>query len=459
MRVVPGCLLFAALTLAGFAESGPLGMITDRVVCAADPTQAYALYVPSQYAPGRRWPVIFCFDPGARGRMPVERLQAAAEKYGYIVAGSLNSRNGAWADNAAAISAMVRDVETHYAVDAKQVYTAGLSGGARVATAVALTGMAQGVLACSAGFPDSQNVPGKVPFAFFGTAGTEDFNNAELHRLDGELADRHAIHRIVIFPGGHEWAPVPLLTAGVEWLELQAMRAGARPKDEAFIAALFAARQAELPAALVLDRWRALQSLVADFGGLADIGALAQEAKDLGGSRPVKDALKAERAIADEEARWTNRLIDVATYGKTAKQNLATELRGLADAAEDSPTRAMARRVIANYGAMSRETVRNFFTTRDYTEAVATLELAAALRPDQTRTLFDLARAQAGSGDRKAALATLAQAGQAGFSDAARVEAEPLLAKVRTDPKYAGILQQIRANPPEPAGRGGPRGN
>lgn len=459
MRVAPGCLLFVALTLAGFAEPATPGAITDRVVCAADANQAYAVYVPSQYTAARRWPVIFCFDPGARGRTPVERLQAVAEKYGYIVAGSLTSRNGPWADNAVAIQAMVRDIETHYAIDAKRVYTAGLSGGARVATSVALTGMAQGAIACSAGFPDSENVPGKVPFAFFGTAGTEDFNNPELRRLDRELADRRAIHRLVIFQGSHEWAPVSLLTAGVEWLELQAMRAGTRPKDETFIAAQFAARQAELPAAPGLDRWRALQSLVADFGGLADTAALEKETKALGASGAVKDALKAERTIADEETRWANRLADTAAYGKTAKQNLATELRTLADATEDTPKRAMARRVIASYGMMVREGVRSFFTTHEYNEAANMLELAVALHPGQSRTLFDLARAQAGSGDRKDALVTLALAADAGLADATRVESDPLIAKLRTDPKYPEILAKIRANPPEPESRRGSRGN
>ena len=50
------------------------GEIVERVVCAADPTKTYALYVPSTCDSSRRWPVLYALDPAARGRVPVETL-------------------------------------------------------------------------------------------------------------------------------------------------------------------------------------------------------------------------------------------------------------------------------------------------------------------------------------------------------------------------------------------------
>ena len=47
-------------------------------------------------------------DPGARGRAIVETYQAAAEQYGYIVAGSNTSRNGPWAISMASVRASIR---------------------------------------------------------------------------------------------------------------------------------------------------------------------------------------------------------------------------------------------------------------------------------------------------------------------------------------------------------------
>ena len=86
--------LFSLFAVAqAHAQAVLLGRVLEKVTCAKDPAQAYALYLPSNYTPQPAWPVIFCFDPGARGLEPVQRFHAAAEKYGYIVAGSNNSRN------------------------------------------------------------------------------------------------------------------------------------------------------------------------------------------------------------------------------------------------------------------------------------------------------------------------------------------------------------------------------
>src|SRR3974390_1522727 len=72
----------------------PAGQIIPRVVCAADPSQSYALYLPSTFSNGRKWPIVCVVDPAARGPLAAEVVRAAAEKYGYIVAASNNSRNG-----------------------------------------------------------------------------------------------------------------------------------------------------------------------------------------------------------------------------------------------------------------------------------------------------------------------------------------------------------------------------
>lgn len=113
------------------------GAIIERVTCRADAGQSYALFLPSRYTPQKRWPIIYCFDPAARGRVPLERFKEAAEKYGVIVAGSNNSRNGS-SDVAVAVNAMMKDAGERLMIDPRRVYTAGFSGGGRVATSVAL---------------------------------------------------------------------------------------------------------------------------------------------------------------------------------------------------------------------------------------------------------------------------------------------------------------------------------
>jgi dienelactone hydrolase len=343
-------LLFIVVTALA-AELPPLGRISDDVKCLAEPEQSYALYVPSNYSPDRAWPVILAFDPGARGRIPVERYQAAAELYGYIVAGSNRSRNGSWATSEAAIRAMSQDIVERFHVNEKRLYTAGMSGGARVAMAVALgsKGIA-GVIASSAGFPDSH--PRKtVPFAIFGTAGSEDFNYVEMRQMDRELTTPH---RLRIFPGGHVWLSAELATEAVEWMEIQAMRSGAAGRDQAKIDRIFAKRTAAAQGS-DKDTLIALQNLVTDFNGLEDVGKYSARAAELGRDKHVREALKQERAEEEREGREIAEIIAAeqrlpdAAGRMAAMQDLRERWKRLgqtAKGANDTAERRIARRIL-----------------------------------------------------------------------------------------------------------------
>src|SRR5690348_13645035 len=171
-------MLFTGAVLA--AQDLPRGSIVDRVACSGKAGQSYALYLPSTYASERAWPILYCLDPGARGRIPVERFSGAAERLGFIVVGSNNSRNGPIEPVRDAIQAMVEDTQARFKIDPARVYAAGFSGGARVALSWARNGYFAGVVICGAAFgPDGP--PAKVPFSIYAAIGVDDFNYHELH--------------------------------------------------------------------------------------------------------------------------------------------------------------------------------------------------------------------------------------------------------------------------------------
>ena len=138
------------------AQTFTPGKVIDRVPCQADTSESYALYLPSGYTPARHWPIIYAFDPFARGKAPVKLYQEAAEKYGYIVAGSNNSRNFSLDASSKSVNAIWQDTHARLALDEREVYTTGMSGGARVAGLVALRCSPckiAGVIAQAAGYP------------------------------------------------------------------------------------------------------------------------------------------------------------------------------------------------------------------------------------------------------------------------------------------------------------------
>ena len=337
-------------------ETLPLGQIVDEVQCAADASQRYSLYLPSNFTPQRKWPVILAYDAGGRGRRAVERYKDAAEKYGYIVAGSNNSRNGPWEISMNAAKAMTADVNQRFPIDPKRVYTAGMSGGARVAMKLALdSDTIAGVFASSAGFPDDPRE--SVRFPIFGSAGTDDFNHQEMHELDRDLKSPH---RVEYFDGGHAWLPVELATDGVEWMEIQAMKSGLRPRDPKLIDSILAKRIARAEAQKSgLDQMREWKSIATDFQGLKDVLQYAGRAAVLEHEADVKESLKAEHLAEERELQTTAELYQLrdrmsnGTSFARLKDRVA-QLLAQSKAPEDSTDRRIARRVLTGLNASSR---------------------------------------------------------------------------------------------------------
>ena len=373
-------LLLLAATMPARAADLPAGQIIDRVVCAADPSQSYALFVPANYTPSRSWPVIFAFDPGGRGRIPVERYQAAAERYGYVVVGSNNSRNGS-TEITRIVATMTNDVAARLAVDPKRVYLAGMSGGARVALGIALASKdIAGVIASSAGYPDTR-VRQKLSFPVFATAGTEDFNHLEMRRLDRELATPH---RLVIFNGGHVWLSSELAVQAVEWMELHAMKTGLTPRNDAEIDRQLTSRLASAGTGTDTETFRRVRAIADDFQGLRDVSALAKRAAELGRDRGVRAALDAER---DEDRREQSILGDVGALA--ARLSTDDRLAALAQLRQkwqqlsaqakhplDSTERQTARRILS---ALSADGT----TDAEYMKMIAAYRLERATRVAQ----------------------------------------------------------------------------
>jgi dienelactone hydrolase len=345
----------ALLTIPGLgaAQTLPRGIVIDEVKCEADPAQSYALYLPSAYSADRKWSLLIAFHPAARGRLIVEKYAAAAERYGYVVAGSNVSRNGPWSVSTAAADAMWRDIGRRFAIDPQRVYLTGMSGGARVALGIALAGNnIAGVIASSAGYPDSQP-RATVPFALFATAGTEDFNYAEMRQVDRKLTSPH---HLSIFTGGHTLPPDEVVVDAIEWMELQAIKSGRRAPDDPLVDRLLEKRRhAVAVSTSTAETVHLLLALISDFNGLRDVSAEARRERDLSNQRAVKKALARERADEDAEAGILQEVYtlerDLANDERHAAAFIAlrdrvSRLAKKAGAADDSTERRQSRRLL-----------------------------------------------------------------------------------------------------------------
>ena len=442
----------------------PRGQLIERVAARRDPSQTYALYLPSNYTPARRWPIVYCFDPAARGTLPVKLFSEAAERFGWVVAGSNNSRNGPLKPSLDAAAAMIEDAEARLSLDGGRVYTSGFSGGAR--QAVLLDFLCRhclaGVIAVGAGYPPDFKPAAPVPFALFGTAGVDDFNFAEMKTLDAELARLGATHRFESFAGGHAWAPKEVVAEAVEWMELQAVKTGKRDRDAPFVAGVWERRLAEArrleAGSEVYAAFRAYESLAADFRGLRDVSEAETRLKALGASKDVKAALKDEAGQSGRQQRLVSELFELAERRRGEFEvkvaaagefrRLLEGLRAKAKAEADTGERRVARRALNQVAAHFYEAAANLRQRGARgTEVVGALEVAAEVAPDSPQLFFELAVAHAENSDRKRALAALRTAFEKGFKDAAALEREHALDALRGEAEYRRLVESLRAAP------------
>jgi hypothetical protein len=449
--------------LSAFDTKQPRGTIVGKLACLDDPAQSYALYLPSNYSPDRRWPVLYAFDPFGRGKTAVELYQAVAEKYGYIVAGSNISKNGPVAPQLEAAQAMWNDTHRRFAIDKERSYTTGLSGGARVATSFALycyTCAVAGVIAHGAGYPVGINtkLPANDHFVYYAAVGDVDFNYPELAQLRKKKDEQGAPFKVKVYPGPHQWAPPEIVEDAIAWLELKAMQGGKESANPQFIKKLFAATQAEAALAEqrsdTLTQYYALRSLAMDFKGLEDASEFESKITALKASKAWKTALQHEQRDIDlQQSLAASAAGDLAQLGPADPEmqislghhvvSVLADLRRRAHA--NGSDSAVYSRAFTQLFIQGMEAGQEEFRNNRLSSAAVYFELMAEAAPDQVWPLVTLAETRVRAGNKKAALKALEEAAHRGMKHPEALADDPELQPLASEPAFQKIVQGASA--------------
>ena len=199
------------------------GQIVDSIAVKEAKDETFALYLPQNFDAKAPSPIVFIFEPGARGKIGISPFISASEKYGLILVCSNTSRNGPQDVNFDVANRLFNHVFSSFSIAEDQLYISGFSGGARLATAIAvLTNRFAGVLACGAGFPQlPQQAPSTQTFAYAGIVGDTDFNYRELHNTRDYLNRIRFNHTLFTFKGKHQWPPQAEILRAFDWFYLQ----------------------------------------------------------------------------------------------------------------------------------------------------------------------------------------------------------------------------------------------
>ncbi len=232
-------LLFLSIAFYGTAQQLTLkkGIIIDAVPVNDSISENFALYLPTSFEISKKWPIVFVFDMQGRGKQALSMFRQAAEEQGYILAAS-NSVNDSitLSKNILISSRMFSAVYSILPIKKNRSYTAGFSGGARLASLVpTFVKKIKGVISCGSAVANEEVLSSKSRFHFIGIVGTEDYNYLSMKNSQKILNKLKFPNQLLIFDGGEKWPESQYLAKAMEIFTLAAMSKDVEPKDDIFI--------------------------------------------------------------------------------------------------------------------------------------------------------------------------------------------------------------------------------
>lgn len=403
-------------------------------VCQADTTQSYEIYLPTGYSSQKKYPVIYSFDPHADGKLAITNLREAAERFGFIVAGSDNSKNGV-TNIEHILDVMVNDIQQNYPVDTQRQYAAGFSGGGRVAAILASrSGHIKGIITCGAGFDSRMS---NVLFDVYAIAGREDFNYDEVMSMNQQMANTNWRFITASFHGGHNWPPVPELTQAVLWFQLNAMRdnliqkednLAEQERDSFLVRADHLIGQNQL-----IHAANECQQGISFLDGLISVKKLKNKLKDIQSQDAyVKENEKAGQLRYMEQQLRQGYLQAFSSkdlnWWKNEIQGLNTRIQQEKNPADEE----MYKRIKAFLGIVCYSFASKAITEKDQAQTNQILEIYQLVEPENPDCFFYKAVSLDRQGKTNEAADNYRQALAHGFTDASKAK-EMLSEKVRSN--------------------------
>ncbi|MEM0997837.1 MAG: hypothetical protein AAGN35_12175 [Bacteroidota bacterium] len=419
----------------------PLGETTDLAA-------GYSIYLPSGYVGQKSWPVIYFLDAHARGRLPLEKYAPLAEAQGFVLAGSKRSKNGQLpAQNMQAARDMIQDVQNKFSIDARRMYIAGFSGGARVAAAVAQERVdIAGVIACGAGYKPR---PGDK-FTFAGLAGMKDFNYQEFRQLDRSLEESGVVHLVEYFPGEHDWAPVSVMAKALQWQQFRGMATSALPRNDTAIDNMLVRvryQDEKLKAdGTAFQRWLLRKRIINYLDGLTDLSDLIAEREEL------RNHPETQAELSRQEDEFQREIKMQREYGRA----LQTEDLGYWTRVAD-----MLHKMARNgdrFDAWLNQRVLNYLSLNAYLigsrslqsgngeAAERMLAIYALVDPENSEHAYLTAALRVKQNRPEEALDALRLAVELGFADLPRLQSDPQLRPLQGNPDYPAIEAEVAKN-------------
>lgn len=355
------------------------GIILDSIHVNNKPGESFALYLPTTHDSALASPVVFIFEPMARGRVGIEPFLKASEEYGYILICSNNSKNGPYETNYAIANNLFPEVLSMFTIDPKRIYTAGFSGGARLAASIAIQSeKIAGVISCGAAFNlKSRGLPSTQTFSYACIMGDEDMNYNELQFTNSYLKKTPLSFELFSFGINHKWPDQDQILQAFDWMQLEAYKNILIKKDTSEINRIYtkfdAQAKKELKDNELIRAGNSLRRILRNFGSHYDLDSIKEIRNTLIESKKYKkqlktntDLLTTEALLTDEFRQQFNHALDEQTYHLNWWEHKISKLKKK-EATADPLSSKMYKRLLYKIYAHAIETAR-------YDSSIETIE-------------------------------------------------------------------------------------
>jgi hypothetical protein len=415
------------------ADSFPLSTLIPHVECKRNPALSYALYLPKQYKNNASLPAIVFVDPHGAGSYPLSMYAALAEKYGVIMLGSNDSRNGLTFNQASPIlHDLVSETYSRFNADGKFVSLAGFSGGAKAAMVAASEMPAiHTLIYCSAGFPE---IPTPLPPSL-GIAGIKDMNYTEVFETDLQIEKSKISHAMIEWNGKHEWSDPQTFENAFYWINFRAMEKKIKNVDPEMVQSFLSANKG--PDKSVLKEEKRLLKIIHFLNGVKDITEYSKDLATLQKQQSYISAKKKEQDDFQLEMRvkqnyiqcieikdllwWRDEMIN---FRKAGNNSMNDRIKGYIS--------------LACYSFSS-----NALKKQDLKAAEKYLGVYSLVDLENPDRAFMQACLYAMQQNKTGALQSISDAINYGFNDKAKLESEPSFSEFRNSPEFNELLMKI----------------
>ena len=414
--------------------------------CQLDANLHYSIYYPTRFSAKGKLPILILFDPHGDPEFPLEKYKSLANSYDFILMAAKESKNGNNAEQTAnIIQSMLYQCRLIEKVDTNQIFSGGFSGGARVASMLALSSPSvKGLVVCGAGLP-AGSWTGVPPYLIVGIAGNSDMNLSEVLNFKTQDPRMMSRYQTIRFSGEHAWPPASVMENAFIAFTAIAQRDRFTPVNtkQLELGLAFLKHQSD-SVSNVIEKVELYMNMVKNFQGMLNTQSVEASLQKLINSIEYKQGLSVENEFKLIESK--NRDYFLRALG--AKDTLwwraefqrweSTNASKSPQAFEDMKNRVRGVISLSTYMSLNRA-----ITALHKEQSAYFSSIYRMVDPKNSEAWYLSAVSAAMDGNGEDCFLYLDVAIQKGFKDATRCRIEPAFMSLQNDSRFQEKINQI----------------